>query len=252
MKIHYAVLNEVGLVRNRNEDTIFYAQCNESGIFLVADGMGGHSAGLRASTIIKQRTLVWWENYLKLEKKPDFLQVLEQLKEVFAESNQMILESTETGEISGSTLVALWTSQNRWAVFSCGDSRCYQAEQKFLLGNFRRLTTDDVWENQQFNVTDINEEQIQKHKNFGKLVRAIGVKSNFSCTVQSNQIQSKTVFALCSDGVYKYCTENYLKKQLLKCLKSDDLKTYIAKIRNEVYKNGALDNLSLILVKIND
>lgn len=250
MKIHYAVLNDVGLVRKKNEDAIFFAQDNENGIFLVADGMGGHSAGLHASTIIKQKVFVWWENYLKLEKKPDFLQSLEQLKEVFAESNQMILESTKIGEISGSTLGALWINQNRWAVFSCGDSRCYQIEQKFLLGKFRRLTTDDVWENQQFNIGEMNEEQLQNHENFGKLVRAIGVKPNFSCTVQSNQIQSKAVFILCSDGVYKYCTENYLKKQLLKCLKSDNLKAYIIKIRNEVYKNGALDNLSSILVKV--
>ncbi len=252
MKIHYAVLNDVGLVRKRNEDSVFCAQDGEDGIFLVADGMGGHSGGLRASSIIKQKTLVWWEKYLKLEKKPSFLQSLEELKEVFAECNEMILEGTEKGEICGSTLVALWIKQSRYAVFSCGDSRCYQVEWGFLSSEFRRLTTDDVWENQQSNMIGLSEEQIQKHKNFGKLVRAIGVKANFSCSVQSNQIETKTVFALCSDGVYKYCTENYLKKQMLKCFKTDDFKMYVIKIRDKVYENGAADNLSLILVKVSE
>lgn len=250
MKIHYAALNEVGLLRKQNEDSIFFAQENGDGIFLVADGMGGHTEGLYASRIVKQRTLVWWETYLKLEKKPDFLQSLEQLKEAFAESNQMILENTKKGQVCGSTLVALWIKQNHWAVFSCGDSRCYQAEEGILFNKFRRLTTDDVWENQQSNRIGVRQEELQKNKNFGKLVRAVGVKSNFSCTVQSNQIQGKTVFALCSDGVYQYCAEIYFKKQLLKCLKSDDLKIRLLKIRDKIYENGAKDNLSLILVKI--
>lgn len=253
MELCYTILSETGLGRKENEDAVFGANYGSVGIFLVADGMGGHSNGARASATIRENVKSWWTQYLKnikKKEKADFFQNIEEIKAILEKSNQEILEYTKEGEICGSTAVLLWIQEDAWAVFSCGDSRCYQIRESFWNKRVCQLTTDDVWENQQQNIRGLNKAEIREHQNFGYLVRAVGTNPNFSCTVRSDRIENKTVFALCSDGIYRYCPERYLKKQMYKARKAEDLKTCMNQIKSEVYQNGAPDNLSLIFVHI--
>ncbi len=250
MELCYTLLSEIGLVRKENQDAVFGANYGSFGIFLVADGMGGHSDGARASTIVKNQVKAWWTQFIKSRKNQDFFQNIEEIKTILESSNQEILDSTRTGEISGSTVILLWVQEDAWAVFSCGDSRCYQVQNSFFMDRVCQLTTDDVWENQQQNIRGMKEEEIRSHSNFGCLIRAVGTNPNFSCSVQSDRIKEKTLFALCSDGIYRYCSERYLKKQLRKARKAEHLSGCMERIKSEVYQNGAPDNLSLILIHI--
>ncbi len=250
MEICYTILSEIGLGRKENQDAVFGANDGSVGIFLVADGMGGHVDGARASATVKNNIKTWWTQYIKSRKEQDFFQNIEEIKAILEASNQEILDYTKDGELSGSTVVLLWIQKDSWAVISCGDSRCYQVQNGFFIGQVCQLTTDDVWENQQQNIRGMKEEEIRKHNNFGCLIRAVGTNPDFSCTVRSDQIKEKTLFALCSDGIYRYCPEPYFKRQLQKAKKVERLSICMDKIRSEVYQNGALDNLSLIFVHI--
>lgn len=250
MEIHYMVLSETGLVRKKNEDAVFGANNGSVGIFLIADGMGGHTDGARASRTLKRNVETWWRQYKERKKQQDFFQVMKEIKMVLADANQEILYNTKEGEICGSTAIVLWIQENAWAVFSCGDSRCYHVSDSLFSKRVYQLTTDDVWENQQQNVRDLSAEEIQQDANFGRLIRAVGTNSNFSCTVRSDQMKDRAVFALCSDGIYKVCSEKFLKKRLKRAMKAERLKTCMEEIKNEVYQNGAPDNLSLILVHV--
>ena len=244
------VLSETGLRRKRNEDAVFCADKGSVGIFLIADVMGGHTDGVRASRTLKKKVEAWWGQYKVCKKQQDFFQVMEEIKAVLADANQEILDNTKEGEICGSTAIVLWIQENAWAVFSCGDSRCYHVYDSLLKKRVIQLTTDDVWENQQQNICDLSTAEIQQDVNFGRLIRAVGTNSNFSCSVRSDQMKDRTVFALCSDGIYKVCPERFLKKCLKKAMKTERLKTCVEEIKNEVYQNGAPDNLSLILVHV--
>lgn len=250
MELYYKAFSETGLGRKENEDAIFCADNGSAGIFLVADGMGGHTDGARASRIIKDRIQIWWAKFLTYQKNPIFFQAVEEIQAVLEDANQEILEGTKKGEICGSTMVLLWIQESAWAVFSCGDSRCYQVRKHIVTEHVCQLTTDDVWENQQQNVLGMSEAEIQHHAYFGCLVHAVGTKMNFSCAVQTNQVKGKLVFALCSDGIYRYCPEKFLKKQLKRAIKTKKLKDCTEKIKDQVYQNKAPDNLSLILVYI--
>lgn len=250
MEVCYTVLSETGLRRKENQDAVFGAKHGTSGIFLVADGMGGHIDGERASATVKNNIKDWWTNFVKFRKQHHFFQNVEAIKAILEQSNQEILANTKEGEICGSTVVLLWIQEDAWAVFSCGDSRCYQVQKGFFIDRVCQLTTDDVWENQQQNICGLNEEEIGKHANFGQLVRAIGTNPNFSCTVRSDRIKDRTVFALCSDGIFRYCPERYWRRQLQRAKKAKNLNHCMDKIRNKVYQNGAPDNLSLIFVHI--
>lgn len=250
MELCYTILSEIGLVRKENQDAVFGANYGSIGIFLVADGMGGHADGARASETIRKNIKTWWIQYIKSRKQQDFFHNIEEIKWILENTNQEILDYTRDGEISGSTVVLLWVQEDAWAVFSCGDSRCYQVREGFFTERVCQLTTDDVWENQQQNIRGMSEAEIQKHNYFGCLIRAIGTNPNFSCTVRSDRIQENMVFALCSDGIYRYCSKQYLRRQLQRARKVERLHTCMDKIKNEVYQNGAPDNLSLIFVHI--
>ena len=68
--------------------------------------------------------------------------------------------------------------------------------------------------------------------------------------IQTDIIESDTVFFICSDGVYKFLTDKQIEKILIRAKKRKDLRKSVEKMKKEVYKNGAGDNLSGILVKI--
>lgn len=248
MRICYEILNEIGLVRKENQDMVFGAHNDSEGIFLVADGMGGHTDGGKASRILRHKAEQWWKRHQKYGERDNFFHVLEELKAALEEANQEIFKSTGKGEICGSTVVLLWLQGHAWAVLSCGDSRCYLVKAGLPIRKVRQVTTDDVWENQPQNVYGLSREEIQKHVYFGRLVHAVGTEENFVCTVRSDQLSGRTVFALCSDGIYRYCPEEYLKRQLKRAVKAENLKDCAEKIKNQVYKNSAPDNLSFILI----
>lgn len=250
MKIRYVTLSEIGLKRKENQDAVFCADNGPDGIFLVADGMGGHAEGARASAVIKGKLETWWMRYTGRKERSSIFQVMEEIQDILADANREILENTEKGEICGSTAVVLWVQGSDWAVFSCGDSRCYQVFQGRLTAHVRRLTTDDVWENQQKNVRGLSQEEVREHVNFGRLTRAVGTEEGFSCTVQSGQLEKTGLFALCSDGIYKYCPERYFKRALQKAGRTERLETCMEEVRNAVYQSGAPDNLSLILIYV--
>ena len=252
MSIRYTALSEIGLKMNENQDGLFCAADGESGIFLVADGMGGHQDGAWASAAIVKKTSVWWDGYRASLSRPGFFGGVEELKKIFSEVNQEIYSGTKKGELCGSTLVALWVDHGAWAVFSCGDSRCYQGKGRWLKREFCQLTSDDVWENQQQMIAGLSEDEIKRNKNYGRLVRAVGVQPKFQCSVQSESCKEETLFMLCSDGIYKYCPEEYLRKQAMEALQGRDLDQAAANIREQVLNNGAGDNLSLMLVLTGD
>jgi len=248
MEIYYTAVNERGMELEENQDAVFCGSDGQAGIFMVADGMGGHEDGARASGVLEQNIQEWWEGYLAANQRPGFLQVVEQVKLVLSQSNTDIMNYTKQGQICGSTVVVLWIEAGAWALFSCGDSRCYQMQEGMLSGKINLLTMDDVWENQQNNVAGMKPDEIKNHVNYGKLIRAVGVRKEFGCMMRSDIWRGKTNFALCSDGVYKYCGETFLKKHLRKTRKTKNLKACADKVKEEVYRNGAPDNLSLILI----
>ena len=83
MSIRYTALSEIGLKMNENQDGLFCAADGESGIFLVADGMGGHQDGAWASAAIVKKTSVWWDGYRASLSRPGFFGGVEELKKNF-------------------------------------------------------------------------------------------------------------------------------------------------------------------------
>lgn len=241
--------SETGMRRTINQDAVGMFFKDDCGLFLVSDGMGGHSEGERASQEIKKACQNWWEGYLQEESRAGFLETVSQLKEVLARANRTIWDETSQEEICGATVVLLWIQQGSYGLLWSGDSRCYLAEHKLFGTKIRQITIDDVWENQPELSQQYSKDEILSHPNRGRLVRAAGVGKNFTCTVQTGALEGKMLFALCSDGVYKYMEPEKFKAVLKLAARGEDLGKPLAEMKEKVYENQAPDNLSCILVK---
>jgi len=247
MRIRLEGFCETGLGRDQNQDRIFAAENNGCALAVVADGMGGHENGAFASTIICDMLRGWWEKCQNKGMSAGFTEDIAELRNILGRSNQIIHEESK-GHICGSTAVVLLIRDGQWAVLSIGDSRCYQLKRGFPYTRLIQITEDDVWEKQREVRFQYSKRQIKNHPNYGKLVRAVGVENSLDCHVKTGRIASGMVFGLCSDGVYRYCLVEMLRQAFLEISKGGVMRQSMESIRQVIFRHGAPDNLSMVVV----
>ena len=244
MKIDYAGICDIGCSRKVNQDAIAMFSIEEIGVFVVADGMGGHTNGEIASQCIVHEITQWWEHFSEKQYEFDFQKMLQSIIQVLENANKIIYQDYNKNEICGSTAVILFIYKEKYGVVYAGDSRCYIYSKRKL----KQLTVDEVWENSVG--LSVNERNNLKHPNRGKLVNAIGIKENLQCKVLTDRMISQSVFLLCSDGFYKLCSEKYIKACLKKSKDSKRINIIEHEMLGKVYKNGSTDNISMIIVSL--
>lgn len=236
-----------GLVRTTNQDSIFSAWLQDAGLFVVADGMGGHFRGEIASRIVADEMAGWWQRSQGRIQETPFYTVIESLEREIGHINAVVAEEYRAmGQMGGSTLCALLVHRGAYAAFNIGDSRMYLHAGRRM----RQLTVDDVWENlpeirKLAEIADISGDPRR-----GRLVKAVGIDRNVSAAIQTNAVAGKMTFFLCSDGVYKHVEDKRLRHMLKKVRKPGDAAVVNERIRREVFQNGATDNASMITVLV--
>lgn len=242
---------EKGLQREDNQDCVFAAFREEGAVAVVADGMGGHADGGKASAIVCRCVREWWDDRADFRLKNEAEALACELEMVLGQANQEIRLMAGEGVCCGSTAAALLLTPKNWALLSVGDTRCYRARARFLRGmEIRPLAPDDVWEEQENVRRHLTRREIEKHPDFGKLVRAVGTETALSCHMIQGIIQPAMGFFLCSDGVYRYCEKKVMKRAFERIVKEANIKEELERVRTAVYGNGAPDNLSLIAVRV--
>lgn len=242
MKMESTYLCEAGLRRKENQDAVFTYRLGEMALFLVADGMGGHTHGEEASSALTEEAELWCQSFSEQSYANDFQKMLDSVRRMLLSVNQKIWQE-HAGSVCGTVFALLFFYRDRYAVFSSGDARIY----KRCFGQFGRLTCDDVWENQAKRTNQEREDLTHPYR--GRVTNALGVKEELQVRVISDRIRGKSVFLLCSDGLYKLCSDKIIKSEMKKIRWGMSLKKAVGKLRKIVYANGADDNLSIILVK---
>ncbi len=246
MQIGYFGICDKGLKREVNQDSLLMAARREQGMYLfaVADGMGGHADGELASRALTEGLKAWADGFRPELFGGNFRNMTISLQNRIEEINRKIYMEYNRSQVCGSTCVALFIYGDAYGVFSAGDSRIY------LHRGFKTvsLMTDDVWENQVSVQEALTGKQIKNHPNFGKLVNAVGTGKEVSLSVRTDLLKKGDAFLLCSDGLYRYCPEKYLKKTL-RGLAKGNLQESAKELLAKAYGQGAGDNVSVVLVK---
>lgn len=240
MEITFDLICETGLVRNVNQDAVFTKTGNDWGMFIVADGMGGHSEGERASREIVEAYAEWLEEEEPGFENYDLMELIEKIKEIISGANEKIFLQTPPGQICGSTVVILMIIKNLYILISVGDSRCYELQKKFFRSSLHQLTKDEVWG------TALGKNGSGME---GKLTNAVGIRRQLQMNIFTAALPENQVFCLCTDGVYKYCSEECLRDAMVRAGKNR-LEEAMRRIKETVCKNGAKDNFSAVLVCI--
>jgi serine/threonine protein phosphatase Stp1 len=222
-----------GCVRELNEDR--YLVRAETGIFVVADGMGGHKFGDRASTLIVEHV----EAVAVIDGLDGNLAAVSEA--VTAANKAIHAEAQTNGSRMGSTVVALLIDQSRYAVIWAGDSRAYRLRN----GDVERLTKDHTQVQEMVDRGLLQPEDVARHPMSHVLVRAVGVNPEIDLDVVQGDIESGDVYFLCSDGIYDVLEEDEIAALLAKSGKIDAMEKMISMALDL----GARDNVTGIIVR---
>lgn len=246
MSMVSAQFTDIGSAREINQDSFFADTRGNYGIYVVSDGMGGHSRGEIASNHATSAIGDWWRRNYTFVKGKTMEELSGMLEELIQRLNGEIYRIyKEQGLIGGATFSMLLVSEKNYLIFTVGDSRIFQVEKKKV----RQISTDDVWENLAEN-RERPQEELRADVRYGTLTQAIGYDERVSPRIVCGQIPAKTVFFLCSDGVYKYLPEKTLHKLLVKAQKGKKPEDTLQDIKDTVYSFGAGDNMTGILVRV--
>lgn len=233
--IQTSSFTHTGLVRKRNEDAILALP--KSGLWAVADGMGGHEEGDFAS-----RCVISHLYQLAIQSKGTKL--VERLPGVVQEANAEILEQANrsgTERVIGTTLVALVLEGDRYHCFWSGDSRVYL----FRDGVLSMITSDHTRAQMMRNRGTYSDEQINS-AGAQALTQAIGIDEQAHIDYKQEYIYEGDRFLLCSDGLTKVFDHSQLARRVALA--------NIDKINMDFLSGaldaGAPDNISSILVSL--
>lgn len=234
-------------VRDVNQDAI-YASANKSrGVFVVADGMGGHFGGETASSAIVNGIRNWWDSNDFTDAEAGIDGVLEQCASLLHNINREVFSYfSERGQMGGSTVAVLILWDHRYGILSVGDSRIYRVRERAL----EQITTDDVWENLPEVKYGMENERVVGDSRFGKLTEALGSEERLKVNRCGGMLSARESFLLCSDGVYKCCPQEALEKIMCRGWGLRSASRRKQMIRKCAIKNGAEDNYSAIICSV--
>lgn len=238
-----AFFSECG-TRDVNQDAIYASAKKNRGIFVVADGMGGHSGGEIASSAIVNGIRNWWDSNDFTDADTGMDAVTEQCCMLLNNINAEVFSYfSQREQLGGSTVAVLIVWDDRYAILSAGDSRVYRVREKAL----EQLTTDDVWENLPEVKYEMTNERVVSDSRFGRLTEALGSEERLRINRLEGMLSEKEVFFLCSDGVYKYCPREELEGILCRGSAFRSAERMKEMIRRCAVKSGVDDNYSAVI-----
>lgn len=233
MRIDWQARTDRGTVRDNNEDN--YAAHPETGIWAVADGMGGHERGDWAS----ERIVAAIET---VRPNGDFDQLVKDFSSAIHTANAEIYEaSVSHGARMGSTVVGLVIGGRRFAVVWAGDSRAYLLRR----GTFIQLTTDHTQVQALIDRGILAPEEARSHPMSHVLAKAVGVESSLELDAIADIVEPGDIFLLCSDGLYGTLNEGEIHGILAVGPPSTAAETLL----DRCLVSGAGDNVTIVIIQ---
>lgn len=225
-------LTHPGKVRTANEDSHFARE--ESGVWIVADGMGGHDNGQLASSLV---TGAVRETQLTGAFGEDVDRLAEALQQANAEIQRTAAANNKR---MGSTVVALYLSGRQFACLWAGDSRIYLLRDGALL----QLTRDHTQVQEMVDRGLLSPAEAKHHPMSHVLSRAVGVEETLQLDAISDEAAPRDVFLLCSDGLTGLVPDD----EIAATLSGLPVNAACNRLLELVLDRGAPDNVTIVAV----
>ena len=230
--IPYAAKTHPGLKRGKNEDN--YVAEPDMGLFVVADGVGGHTNGEVASDIACKVIVDQVRSGATLTDaiSAAHSEVLAEIQARDAESNM------------GTTVVALHMHGSSYDIAWVGDSRAYLFD-----GKLRQLTKDHSAINELLDRGVLTPDKIADHPQRHALSRSLGVSdlNTSRASAISGSLRPGQQMLLCSDGLTDELSDGLIQRELKK---NGDLDKQVDALVSSALEHGGSDNLTVVLVGV--
>ncbi len=250
LRIEVAGETNVGMKRNHNEDN--FSITEESGLYIVADGMGGHASGEVASKMAvdslqeffaatandPERT---WPYKMDRSKGYEENRLITGIKL----ANLRIYESAQRDARQrgmGTTIVTMFAVEDGVYVAHVGDSRVYRVRDNKI----EQLTEDHSLLNDYIKMKRLTPEEIQNFPHKNVIVRALGMKDTVKVDTRFEQPRAGDTYLLCSDGLSGPVTDPEMQEITSN---APDLKTAATRLIEKANAHGGPDNVTVVLAR---
>jgi serine/threonine protein phosphatase PrpC len=235
-----AARTDVGIVRSGNEDN--YLMLAERGVFIVADGMGGHAAGEVASEMAVRIT----SSEIGSLRGLSDAEASDRVRSAIRAANDAIFERTLSEHDKrgmGTTATVLVLMPRRYLIGQVGDSRAYLLRNGELL----QLTKDHSYVQEQVDAGLLTPDQARVHPYSNVITRCVGASGDVEPDIYAGTLEEGDVLLLASDGLTGMLEDEQLGRILLA---AGDPETWVDKLVNEANRRGGLDNITAIVIRI--
>src|SRR5262245_674597 len=220
-----------GNVRGHNEDAVL--ERPDLGLWVVADGMGGHNAGDVASNMIVQALAGSVRHSLpsaQLDEVEDRLRAV---------NEQLYRDSLDNqAGMSGSTIVALLAFERHCLSIWAGDSRAYRSRE----GTFEQITRDH---SEAQELLDASGEQLPEAMASNVITRAVGGSQELFLDIELRELRNHDRYLLCSDGLYRELSDADMGHHLT----GNDPEGACKALMKQALSGTCSDNVSAIVVQ---
>jgi len=241
----FAGHSDRGAVRRVNEDSFLAA----APLFVVADGMGGHAFGDRAS----QATIAAFADGIESGQPTRAQDVLDTIRA----ANDAVIDLADDSALSGTTLtgiafVDVGASDNyHWMAFNVGDSRTYSWDGRTL----RQVSVDHSAVQELVDLGEITREQADRHPNRNVVTRALGAEDTVDADIWLLPARGRQTFLLCSDGLTKELSDDEIARIIVfhdseQLRETDSLPITLAeRLVRAASAAGGSDNVTVVVVE---
>ncbi|SFH51140.1 protein phosphatase [Tindallia magadiensis] len=236
------VLTDIGKVRVENQDA-YHIYKDEYCLFMVADGMGGHSCGKMASNLALQVASSHAVEFLFNDADDSVVTGI--LYEAFHRANQKLLEyAVDYPECAGmgTTLTMVWTKNNRGVIGHIGDSRAYLLRNNELM----QMTEDHSLVAELYRKGEISKQEALYHPQKHVITRAMGIDKNVRADFIPFKIMDHDILVLCTDGVTNLISDDELRNILLEMKSASQAAQLLIDTANN---RGGHDNSTVLIAK---
>jgi len=252
MEIRWAAQTDRGRRRSHNEDC--YAASRALGLFVVADGMGGHAGGEVASELVVNEIDEVIKATASLGPQDTWPMPFDRsigadgnrLRAGFDGANRRIARHVETSETlrgMATTAVAVLVRDGSAALAHVGDSRAYLCRG----GGLSRLTTDHSWVEEQWRAGMLTEVSAREHPWRNIVTRALSGAHDLDVEVTELELQSGDRLLLCSDGLSSVLQDSEIGDVVAA---ATDLQTACDELVRRTNAAGGPDNVTVVLVDV--
>lgn len=249
----YGIASDVGALRNNNEDACFGMQWHsitvddrpDFGLFVVADGMGGHLDGERASGVAVQtmaaemldRIYVPMLKNFKAGSSPTILEALVNASE---KANRAVIKGVPGG---GTTLSAVAVVGNLAYLVHVGDSRAYLLHEDKI----EQLTTDHTLVQRLVEMNELTLEEAENYPQKNVLYRAIGQNEQLKMERMVRTLPPASKVLICTDGLWDVIEDETIQRVAAEAKSPQEACDRLVRLAND---RGGADNITVIVFRV--